>query len=142
MRDSAGFGFACPSDLGISEPFLRFSCEPNSKNIFAGVWLRAWHEAEFLASVPLDVVTKTNTVGSYTCGDGTHASLPGDKPVTTDEWLKAKRIFKEALTLPPGDRDAFVAGACDDDSAVRAEVEAMLRADHDAPENFIEPPQA
>jgi tetratricopeptide (TPR) repeat protein/TolB-like protein len=46
------------------------------------------------------------------------------------------RLFDEALALPPGQRAAFLEGACADDPALRDELRALVDA-HDAAEGFF-----
>jgi len=41
-------------------------------------------------------------------------------------WQRLERLFHQALELEPGDRAAFLARACPDDEALRAEVQALL----------------
>ncbi len=50
-------------------------------------------------------------------------------------------LFRQAIVLPPGERSAFLADACDD-AALRAEVEDLLRRDARAPPDFLAPPGA
>ena len=52
---------------------------------------------------------------------------------------RAEAIFSAALARPPAERARYVEGACRDDPALRARVEALLRADDDAG-IFLEPP--
>ena len=44
-------------------------------------------------------------------------------------WLRLSRLFDEAIDLPPGQREAFVADRCRDDASLRAELQRMLDAD-------------
>jgi eukaryotic-like serine/threonine-protein kinase len=44
----------------------------------------------------------------------------------SSHWKRVDAIFAEALGLAPEDRADYVAGACDGDDAVRAEVESLL----------------
>lgn len=46
--------------------------------------------------------------------------------MTPEHWQKIKAILDEVLELPAGDRDAFLASACQGDHVLRAEVESML----------------
>jgi tetratricopeptide (TPR) repeat protein len=48
--------------------------------------------------------------------------------MTPERWLQIKRIFDEAVDLPPDERGVFLDAACDD-RALRGEVERMLAAD-------------
>jgi eukaryotic-like serine/threonine-protein kinase len=58
---------------------------------------------------------------------------PTDDRSTDDRWLRADRIFDEALDLPAAERPAFLDGACGGDADLRALVERLLAgADGDA----------
>src|SRR6476646_8845669 len=54
---------------------------------------------------------------------------------------RLKEIFHSARELQPGERDAFLTGACDNDDQLRREIEALLESDR-AAENFIADPPA
>jgi serine/threonine protein kinase len=54
---------------------------------------------------------------------------------------RLKEIFHSARELPPGERDAFLTGACDGDEPLRREIEALLESDR-AVEDFIADPPA
>lgn len=54
-------------------------------------------------------------------------------------WRQIERVWEEALLLPAGERDAFLAGACGSDEELRAEVAALLAA-HDVCGRFLEEP--
>jgi non-specific serine/threonine protein kinase/serine/threonine-protein kinase len=45
-----------------------------------------------------------------------------------DQWTHVKDIFAAALEREPGERDAFVRGACDGDESLRIEVVSLLAA--------------
>lgn len=49
--------------------------------------------------------------------------------LTTEQWQRVKELFEEALERPQSDRADFVATACPDDEAIRAEVLSLLKAD-------------
>jgi serine/threonine-protein kinase len=49
-------------------------------------------------------------------------------PLTPDQWRAVKAVVQAALELPRDRRAAFVAEACADDAALRAEVESLLDA--------------
>ena len=49
---------------------------------------------------------------------------------------KAETIFTAALAFSAPERNAYLAGACGDNAALRQRVEALLRA-HDAPQGFL-----
>ncbi len=53
-----------------------------------------------------------------------------------ERWRKLKRIFSEAVELPPEDRPAFLEKACIDDPALRVEIERLIL-DHDADEPLL-----
>lgn len=56
-----------------------------------------------------------------------------------DNWQQIRAIFDESLRLAPAARREYVRSACGDDTALLAEVEALL-ASHDAAESFLEAP--
>lgn len=49
-------------------------------------------------------------------------------------------VFAAAIEFPTGERVAFVARECGDDPALKARIEALLRADTEVG-NFLESPQ-
>ena len=53
-----------------------------------------------------------------------------------ERWRKLKRIFSEAVELPPEDRPAFLEKACVEDPALRVEIERLIL-DHDADEPLL-----
>jgi serine/threonine protein kinase len=56
-----------------------------------------------------------------------------------DHWGRLEQLFKEALKLPPADRDEFLTRACPSEEELRREVEGLLSA-HARAEDFIETP--
>lgn len=50
-------------------------------------------------------------------------------PHSTPSWPEVRRIFESALETPSSDRAAYLTSACGGDAALRAAVEALLRAD-------------
>ncbi len=62
-------------------------------------------------------------------------------PMTSQRWKQVTRLFTNALALPAEERAAFLAAECGSDDAVRAEVEALLAAHHEAEtlQRFEEP---
>ena len=46
--------------------------------------------------------------------------------MTPERWRQVKAVVQEALARPAPARTAFVAEACGDDAALRAEVESLL----------------
>lgn len=47
-------------------------------------------------------------------------------PNESERWQRVRRLFKEALELPPGDRDAFVEHECGDDPSLASELRRLL----------------
>mgnify|MGYP003341250185 CR=1 FL=1 len=52
--------------------------------------------------------------------------------MTPDRWTRIDALFDEAIALPPAERDGFLLRVCADDSAMRAELAALLAAYDDA----------
>ena len=46
-----------------------------------------------------------------------------------ERWRRVDELFNAAIDLPAGERSAYLGSACDDDPALRAEVESLLEAD-------------
>ena len=61
--------------------------------------------------------------------------------MTPERWARVKELFNAALEKEPDARGGFIAGATAGDDALRAEVERLLDAHHEAP-GFIEDPAA
>ena len=59
--------------------------------------------------------------------------------MTDDRRQAVRRVFMEVANLPSEERDAVLALACGDDRALRAEVEALLRAESEAGEFMANP---
>jgi tetratricopeptide (TPR) repeat protein len=57
--------------------------------------------------------------------------------VTAEQWQRVKELFDGAVDRDPPGRAAFLAAACGERSAVRAEVERLLKA-HDEASSFID----
>ena len=55
-----------------------------------------------------------------------------------ERWQAAERIFERALEEDAATRDAFLAEACDGDSALRSEVEGLLRHHESAEADGVE----
>ncbi len=55
-----------------------------------------------------------------------------------DSWRRAEELYHSALEMPPGQRMAYLAEACDQDLQLRAEVESMVRNAEDG--TFLERP--
>jgi serine/threonine protein kinase len=56
-----------------------------------------------------------------------------------ENWKQLDRLFHEALTLPPDERNVFINNACGGDDSLRHQVEALLSA-HGKAGSFIEKP--
>ncbi|MDX1647384.1 MAG: serine/threonine-protein kinase [Longimicrobiales bacterium] len=50
------------------------------------------------------------------------------EPLDRGRWARVDELFAEALTRAPGDREAWLASECGDDSALRTEVQSLLDA--------------
>jgi hypothetical protein len=61
--------------------------------------------------------------------------------VTPERWQAVKGLLDRALERAPGERAAFLAGACGADAALRREVESLLAAG-ERTGGFLEPPPA
>jgi TolB-like protein/tetratricopeptide (TPR) repeat protein len=55
------------------------------------------------------------------------------------DWNQIKQVFSAALNVPPGEREAYLASACEGRGDVREAVEELLRAHYDASQTFLEP---
>jgi hypothetical protein len=53
--------------------------------------------------------------------------------MTDERWRRVSALFHEALTRDPSSRGAFLDDACAGDRGLRAEVENLLAAHHNAP---------
>ena len=62
-------------------------------------------------------------------------------PTTGEHWRRVKEIFDAAADLGPSERGALLDKSCDDDTALRREVESLLHSDASA-DGFIESPVA
>jgi eukaryotic-like serine/threonine-protein kinase len=58
---------------------------------------------------------------------------------TPDRWRRVEEICDAALRLDPPQRDAYIAGVCGADLALRREVEALLAHEHTS-KQFLETP--
>ena len=61
----------------------------------------------------------------------------GGEPVRPDRWTKIEHLLQAALEHTGADRSAFLARACDGDTDLRDQVEALLDADQRA-QGFLE----
>lgn len=61
-------------------------------------------------------------------------------PMTADRWRAVDAILQDALGYDREHREAFVAGACRDDFALRYDVASLLAAHDAAPVDFLERP--
>jgi serine/threonine protein kinase len=59
--------------------------------------------------------------------------------MTPERYQRIKELFHSALERPAGERPAFLAEACGDDTALRAKVEALVAAD-EQPGSFMDAP--
>src|SRR5262245_662374 len=59
--------------------------------------------------------------------------------LTSERWRQLKQIFQAAVETPASGRDAYLADACADDPALRAEVESLIAA-HEQPGSFLDAP--
>jgi tRNA A-37 threonylcarbamoyl transferase component Bud32 len=57
--------------------------------------------------------------------------------MTPERWQQVDRVFQAAVDLPPGDRPAFLAEACQADDELRREVESLIES-HEQAGSFIE----
>ena len=58
--------------------------------------------------------------------------------MTPDQWGRVKAVVGDALEREPDERDAFVATECGEDTALRREVESMLRQSGDRLDRCVE----
>ncbi len=59
--------------------------------------------------------------------------------MSTDSWLQLKKLFHATLDLTPAERASFLGNACNDDEALRIQVEKLL-ASHDNTGTFLVSP--
>jgi serine/threonine protein kinase len=59
--------------------------------------------------------------------------------MTPERWQQIDHLFHEALACEPGLLDSFLAAECENDEALRVEVESLLSS-HEGAEDFIETP--
>jgi len=45
--------------------------------------------------------------------------------MTPERWQRVSDLYEAVLERPAGEREAFVAGACADDSALRREIQLL-----------------
>src|SRR5262245_45800621 len=57
--------------------------------------------------------------------------------LSQERWQQIKSVFQSAIETEPARREEYLANACGEDHALRAEVERMLAADGRNP-NFLE----
>lgn len=57
--------------------------------------------------------------------------------MTSPQWQKVDVLFDQAMDLPPTERVAFLERECNGDTALRREVESLLRA-HDGASGFFD----
>lgn len=61
-------------------------------------------------------------------------------PPSTHPLRRVQELFEEALQRAPEQRAAFLAEACGDDTALRADVASLLQHQQDAPADFLKAP--
>jgi TolB-like protein len=61
--------------------------------------------------------------------------------MTPERWQRIEALCTQALPLDQAARDAFLAAACGDDTALRADIESLLR-HHSSAEGFLQSPLA
>ena len=61
--------------------------------------------------------------------------------MTVDQRQRVRELFEQATALPRDDRESFLARACGDDDATRAEVESLLEHDERVPAEFMHVPE-
>jgi len=61
--------------------------------------------------------------------------------MTSERWQQIELLYHAALERAPGERTAFLEGACAGDGELRGEIESLL-ASHDQAASFIEAPPA
>ena len=59
--------------------------------------------------------------------------------MTPERWQQIKQVFNSALEYEPAQRSSFLSSACDEDAALRQEVESLLAA-HEKDGSFIDSP--
>jgi serine/threonine-protein kinase len=59
--------------------------------------------------------------------------------MTPERWQRIDHLFHEALACEPERRESFLAVACENDEALRLEIESLISSHQDA-EHFIEIP--
>jgi serine/threonine-protein kinase len=58
---------------------------------------------------------------------------------TSERWRQVKEIFQTAVELPAAEREAYLAGACEGDPSLRAEIDSLIAA-HEDPGSFLGAP--
>ena len=58
--------------------------------------------------------------------------------MTPERWARVDRLYHEALTLDPSERETFLADACAGDDRLRSEIESLLA--HDGGAAFLSTP--
>jgi serine/threonine-protein kinase len=59
--------------------------------------------------------------------------------LTSERWRQLKEIFQAAVELPATERETYLAGACEGDPSLRAEIESLIAA-HEEPGSFLSAP--
>ena len=58
--------------------------------------------------------------------------------MTPERWQQIREVLEKALELAPGERAAFLDGACSSDPSLRQEVDALLDSDPKLPSSFLQ----
>ncbi len=56
------------------------------------------------------------------------------------KWQRVQELFEQASARPREEQSSFLTDACGDDEELRNEVESLLACDHQAPPDFMQPP--
>jgi len=62
-----------------------------------------------------------------------------EQKLTTERWRQVKQGFQAAVELPAAEREAYLAGACEGNPSLRAEIESLIAA-HEEPGSFLDTP--
>jgi serine/threonine protein kinase/tetratricopeptide (TPR) repeat protein len=95
--------------------------------VFPHLSLPAWSITLVIAMVALGFPVSLVAAWAY---DVTPDGVRRTEPLPPAQWQRVQDALGAALELPPGDRAAFLQGACADAPEVRREVESLLAA-HD-----------
>lgn len=62
--------------------------------------------------------------------------------LTPEQWSRLEGLFGDAIDQPAGARARFVTQSAGDDPAVQAELQALVTAFEEVPDDFLEAPVA